>query len=163
MREHQCSPARCIPLWLQGFYSVYRELFETLATQEVAAWEESEAAVARDSQAPAAAPSFGSSGSPAAEVFAFYSSWQSFVTFKDFAWADQYNPATAPNRQVNFCRSSCARLWPVIISFVTNGFAALKNTTEMIMSLETFCLCCWLCDLNRLRNSAACRHLLAGI
>lgn len=93
------AAAHC-PRLLQGFYGVYRELFETLAQQEAAAWEDSEAAAKDSRERLAPAPSFGTSSSSAAEVFGFYSSWQSFVTFKHFAWADQYNPATAPNRQV---------------------------------------------------------------
>jgi DnaJ family protein A protein 5 len=32
-------------------------------------------------------------------VFAFYSYWLNFSTEKDFAWADQHNPAAAPNRK----------------------------------------------------------------
>jgi hypothetical protein len=78
---------------------VYSELFKALAEQELSAFEPSDAAGAKNA-APPAYPSFGSSDSASAEVFGFYRAWESFVTYKDFAWADPYNPATAPNRQV---------------------------------------------------------------
>lgn len=83
----------------QGFYGVYSELFKSLAEQELAAWEASDAAGAKGA-VPPSYPSFGASDSTAPEVFGFYSAWSSFVTNKDFAWADPYNPATAPSRQV---------------------------------------------------------------
>jgi hypothetical protein len=84
---------------LQGFYGVYSELFKALAEQELSAFATSDAAGAKNASAPAY-PGFGASGSASAEVFAFYRAWESFVTYKDFAWADPYNPAMAPNRQV---------------------------------------------------------------
>ncbi|WIA41299.1 hypothetical protein OEZ86_004902 [Tetradesmus obliquus] len=83
----------------KGFYGVYSELFKALAEQEAAAFAASDAAGAKNATAPTY-PSFGSSDSAAAEVFGFYRCWESFVTYKDFAWADPYNPAQAPNRQV---------------------------------------------------------------
>lgn len=48
-------------------------------------------------------PAFGGSDAAAAEVFAFYRCWESFVTYKHFAWAGPYNPAQAPNRYVCGC------------------------------------------------------------
>lgn len=42
----------------------------------------------------------GTSALAGPEVAAFYSSWMNYSTLKDFAWADKYNPATAPNRKV---------------------------------------------------------------
>jgi hypothetical protein len=86
-------------IFLQGFYGVYSELFKALAEQELAAFESSDAAGAKNASAPAY-PGFGASDSASPEVFGFYRAWESFVTYKDFAWADPYNPATAPNRQV---------------------------------------------------------------
>lgn len=35
-----------------------------------------------------------------ADVSAFYGTWASFSTVKDFAWADQYHTGQAPNRKV---------------------------------------------------------------
>lgn len=84
---------------VQGFYGVYSNVFSMLAEQELAAWQQTEAAGAPDATPPKFAP-FGTSDSPSADVFAFYSNWGSFVTCKEFAWADKYNPAAAPNRQV---------------------------------------------------------------
>lgn len=86
-------------LFVQGFYGVYSSVFSMLAEQELTAWQQTEAAGAPNATPPKFAP-FGSSDSPAAEVFAFYNNWGSFVTCKEFAWADLYNPAAAPNRQV---------------------------------------------------------------
>ena len=42
----------------------------------------------------------GNSSLSGPEVAAFYSSWTNYTTVKDFAWADKYNPAAAPNRKV---------------------------------------------------------------
>lgn len=47
--------------------------------------------------------SAGSSSLAGPEVAAFYSSWMNYSTLKDFAWADKYNPAAAPNRKVCKC------------------------------------------------------------
>ena len=46
---------------------------------------------------------------------AFYSVWLNYTTVKDFAWADKYNPAAAPNRKVHHplciaCRCKCCIL-----------------------------------------------------
>lgn len=46
---------------------------------------------------------------------AFYSVWLNYTTVKDFAWADKYNPAAAPNRKVQYplcvaCRRACCIL-----------------------------------------------------
>ena len=45
-------------------------------------------------------PKTGTSGTAGADVAAFYSTWLNYSTLKDFAWADKYNPAAAPNRKV---------------------------------------------------------------
>ena len=103
-----CTVSRLIVLavflHMQGFYGVYSEVFKTLAEQEVkAAAERSSNNSSSSSSAAAAAaagPGFGSSSSNAAEVFGFYNWWSSFTTAKEFTWADLYNPASAPNRQV---------------------------------------------------------------
>lgn len=34
------------------------------------------------------------------QISGFYNFWLNFSTSKAFAWADQYNPASAPNRKV---------------------------------------------------------------
>lgn len=48
---------------------------------------------------PPTRPAAGFSSAPWEEVAAFYAQWGGFATVKDFAWADQYNPASAPNRK----------------------------------------------------------------
>ena len=50
----------------------------------------------------------GNSGLLGPEVAAFYSSWMNYTTVKDFAWADKYNPAAAPNRKVSPNAASCS-------------------------------------------------------
>jgi DnaJ homolog subfamily A member 5 len=79
---------------------VYRDLFDTLGRQEVAAWEASDAAGGAAAKAPTL-PCFGGPDAAAADVHAFYSYWGNFTSYKDFSWADEYNPAAAPNRQVS--------------------------------------------------------------
>ena len=79
----------------QGFYTVYSAIFATLAEQEAAA----RARGGRGGADDAPAPGFGGSGAAWDGVLAFYAHWQGFSTAKDFAWADQYNPGSAPNRK----------------------------------------------------------------
>lgn len=43
----------------------------------------------------------GASSSDWSQISAFYSYWGAFSTAKTFAWADKYNPASAPNRKVS--------------------------------------------------------------
>ncbi|GIM08082.1 hypothetical protein Vretimale_12093, partial [Volvox reticuliferus] len=94
----------------KGFYGVYASVFAKLAKQEQEAWERRDAANAdgdddlsggggSSSSAPTF-PGFGTSLSDTATVNAFYSHWLNFTTCRNFAWADLYNPAAAPNRQV---------------------------------------------------------------
>ena len=66
----------------RGFYTVFSDLFKILGSQE------------REM------PPFGRSDAPWTDVAAFYAEWGGFATTRNFSWADQYNPATAPNRQV---------------------------------------------------------------
>lgn len=81
-----------------------------LAEQELAAWQQSEAAGDPNMAPPTFAP-FGASDSASAEVFAFYNNWGNFVTCKEFAWADLYNPAAAPNRQVGLILRVIMEYW----------------------------------------------------
>ena len=74
----------------RGFYSVYCAVFDQLKNQEVKARPKSEYRY----------PTFGSSTSPWSDVKHFYAEWGSFVTHMDFAWVQEYNPATAGNRKV---------------------------------------------------------------
>lgn len=82
----------------RGFYGVYDELFDKLAKQEAVAHERR--GDRKGKRPPGPFPRFGLSSAPWAEVSAFYSQWGGFATVKDFSWADQYNPASAPNRKV---------------------------------------------------------------
>lgn len=59
--------------------------------------------------------SAGTSALAGPEVAAFYSSWLNYSTLKDFAWADKYNPAAAPNRKV----CSCPPPFPLAASFLS--------------------------------------------
>ena len=42
----------------------------------------------------------GTSHTEWSQISTFYTHWLNFATCKAFAWADQYNPASAPNRKV---------------------------------------------------------------
>lgn len=82
----------------KGFYTVYSTVFKKLAEEERQA-----AAAQSDQQDKDTAsnlPAFGSSCLAGPQVAAFYSVWLNYTTVKDFAWADKYNPAAAPNRKV---------------------------------------------------------------
>lgn len=82
----------------KGFYTVYSTVFHKLAEEERQA-----PAAQSDQQGAESAsslPAFGNSSLSGPEVAAFYSSWTNYTTMKDFAWADKYNPAAAPNRKV---------------------------------------------------------------
>ncbi|RWS29143.1 dnaJ subfamily C member 21-like protein [Leptotrombidium deliense] len=72
-----------------GFYTVYRNVFESIANEDLPFIDEN---VAK-------APSFGNSESPYSEVHAFYSYWQSYCTARSYAWLDQYDVLSAPNRR----------------------------------------------------------------
>lgn len=74
---------------------MYSAIFATLSEQEAAA----RARGGRGGADDAPAPGFGACGAACGDVLAFYAHWQGFSTAKDFAWADQYNPGSAPNRK----------------------------------------------------------------
>jgi DnaJ family protein A protein 5 len=89
----------------RSFYSVYGALFETLGKQEAAARAARAARAAGAARAasappPLAGPAFGGAGAPWEAVATFYAEWAGFASAKDFAWADEYNPASAPDRRV---------------------------------------------------------------
>mmetsp|Transcript_24208 Transcript_24208/g.43037 ORF Transcript_24208/g.43037 Transcript_24208/m.43037 type:complete len:512 (+) Transcript_24208:6-1541(+) len=74
-----------------GFFTVYRDLFESLSRSEN---------VEVDKKNAVSRPSFGTAETEEAQVLAFYSYWSEFVTVKAFTNADLYNPADGPNRRV---------------------------------------------------------------
>ncbi len=79
---------------MQGFYTVYGKVFTDLASQEAHAAEQTRNRQTHN------APGFGNADSPWSHVSAFYQYWLYFVSDRSFAWADTYNPASAPNRKV---------------------------------------------------------------
>lgn len=75
----------------KGFYAVYEEVFNKLATEDSEYMKEDDPEI----------PSFGKSDSPYEEVVApFYGYWSGYSTRKNFAWLDKYDTRDAPNRKV---------------------------------------------------------------
>ena len=83
----------------QGFFTIYRHLFERLAHDE-------------KQYTDGPFPSFGDSSWPWLPPSkdekdrcsrTFYAYWTNFVTEKGFEWADQWNLAEAPDRKVRRC------------------------------------------------------------
>ncbi|XP_056587192.1 dnaJ homolog subfamily C member 21 [Triplophysa dalaica] len=76
----------------QGFHTVYRNLFESIAKEEI----EHSKDVEDDEDD---FPSFGDSQSDYdTAVHLFYGFWQSFCTRKNFAWKEEYDTRQATNR-----------------------------------------------------------------
>ncbi|RWS17332.1 hypothetical protein B4U79_11484 [Dinothrombium tinctorium] len=72
-----------------GFYTVYRNVFDTIAKEDLPFR-------ADDSET---VPNFGFSNSSYSDVHAFYAYWQSYCTPRDFSWLDKYDILSAPNRR----------------------------------------------------------------
>ncbi|XP_067279001.1 dnaJ homolog subfamily C member 21 [Pseudorasbora parva] len=76
----------------QGFYTVYRSLFESIVKEEM---EHSKDEEDEEDEF----PSFGDSQSDYdTVVHLFYGYWQSFCTRKNFAWKEEYDTRQASNR-----------------------------------------------------------------
>ncbi|XP_051733990.1 dnaJ homolog subfamily C member 21 isoform X2 [Ctenopharyngodon idella] len=76
----------------QGFYTVYRNLFESIVKEEMEHSKDEE-----DEEEEF--PSFGDSQSDYdTVVHLFYGYWQSFCTRKNFAWKEEYDTRQASNR-----------------------------------------------------------------
>ena len=75
-----------------GFFSVYREVFETISKEE-----NSEATDKSEIQN---RPNFGTSTSPIESVLEFYSYWSNFTTIKKFFWADKYDLRDGEQRRI---------------------------------------------------------------
>ncbi|XP_054439907.1 dnaJ homolog subfamily C member 21 [Pteronotus mesoamericanus] len=74
----------------KGFYAVYRNVFETIAKEEL------ESVLEEDGED---FPTFGDSQSDYdTVVHPFYAYWQSFCTQKNFAWKEEYDTRQASNR-----------------------------------------------------------------
>uniref|UniRef100_A0A7S1T9N4 J domain-containing protein n=1 Tax=Compsopogon caeruleus TaxID=31354 RepID=A0A7S1T9N4_9RHOD len=83
----------------QNFYSVYSGVFDTLAQEERDASRSKKDSPA-GSESCREYPAFGSSDTPWAAVREFYTVWEAFSSVKEFRWADRWNLAEAPNREV---------------------------------------------------------------
>jgi len=71
-----------------GFYAIYDNLFHNII------WGDEEI------EGEPVPPRFGTSSSEWNDVEKFYNYWSSYVTNKNFNWADEFNPNTAPSRKV---------------------------------------------------------------
>ncbi|KAI8337641.1 hypothetical protein BC941DRAFT_425822 [Chlamydoabsidia padenii] len=101
----------------QGFYTVYRSLFQKLANEEEEAYrnnpnqdDDDDSSAFGNSSVYTTLPSFGNSKTPFADndgylgygAYArdFYGAWSNFSTRKTFQWADKWRLSDAPNRYV---------------------------------------------------------------
>ncbi|KAI8089563.1 uncharacterized protein BX664DRAFT_263089 [Halteromyces radiatus] len=95
----------------QGFYTVYRQLFQKLANEEEEAYRNSPSEDdGMGSSGYTTLPSFGNSKTPFADndgylgygayVRDFYGAWSNFSTQKSFQWLDKWRLSDAPNRFV---------------------------------------------------------------
>lgn len=75
---------------LNGFYTVYRNLFYELSMKDMKYMTEEEPEI----------PTFGDSGADLEDVAVFYGYWSSYCTSMPFAWADQIDVRQAPCRWV---------------------------------------------------------------
>jgi len=75
-----------------GFYTVYREVFETLSKEENTMASEKTEIQQR--------PGFGDSTTPIEAVLEFYSYWANFTTIKKFFWADKYDLRDGEQRRI---------------------------------------------------------------
>uniref|UniRef100_A0A8C4RLE6 DnaJ homolog subfamily C member 21 n=1 Tax=Erpetoichthys calabaricus TaxID=27687 RepID=A0A8C4RLE6_ERPCA len=75
----------------KGFYTVYRNVFETIVKEELE--------ISSSNKEDEEFPSFGDSQSDYdTVVHPFYGYWQSFCTKKNFAWKEEYDTRQASNR-----------------------------------------------------------------
>lgn len=82
---------------------MYSGIFKVIAESEMHAFELHSDPDGSDPPGPF--PDFGISTSDKKTVMSFHSFWANFVTVKSFTWADEYNPASAPNRRVRTVHS----------------------------------------------------------
>lgn len=76
----------------KGFYSVYSFVFKTIV--------EEDSKFVDDSSLLDHIPHFGCSSDPYEEVKPFYDYWQSYCTFKSFAWLEKYDTRQASGRRM---------------------------------------------------------------
>lgn len=76
-----------------GFYAFYGRVFDEL-------WQEEVEAMGRKDKLAEVGASFGGSEADWETVKLFYAFWESFASAKTFAYADKWNMAEAPNREI---------------------------------------------------------------
>lgn len=98
----------------KGFYTVYRKVFETIATEEASAAafnendgqrsgseEDSSSEGPKHPGSSCSYPSFGLMNSEYSTIVApFYQFWEAFRTRKNYSWLDKYDTRFADSRQV---------------------------------------------------------------
>nr|XP_022313073.1 dnaJ homolog subfamily C member 21-like [Crassostrea virginica]XP_022313074.1 dnaJ homolog subfamily C member 21-like [Crassostrea virginica] len=77
----------------QGFYAVYRVVFELLTEEDIEFME--------DKESPQEIPGFGRSDSPYETIVKpFYDYWENYFTSKSYVWVEKYDTREAPDRRV---------------------------------------------------------------
>eukprot|EP01138_Halocafeteria_seosinensis_P006849 gb/GECG01007003.1/.p1 GENE.gb/GECG01007003.1/~~gb/GECG01007003.1/.p1 ORF type:complete len:292 (+),score=63.92 gb/GECG01007003.1/:1-876(+) len=104
----------------EGFYTVYRKLFEQIDR------EEKRYSTKRDKTA---APSFGTSTSPWSEVDRFYSYWAAYSSDMSFSWSNLYDTDDAPTRQIRRAMEATNKKF---------RSAARKERSEQVRALVKF-------------------------
>ncbi|KAI8381146.1 uncharacterized protein BYT42DRAFT_612955 [Radiomyces spectabilis] len=94
----------------QGFFTVYRKLFQKLSNEEEEAYRNDPPDDYDDQRSFTSYPSFGDSKTPYADndrylgyggyVRDFYNAWLNFSSVKSFSWMDKWRLSEAPNRYV---------------------------------------------------------------
>jgi len=85
-----------------GFYTVYRKVFEIIKGEEEKARQNNQD-LDDDTYFSVGgknAPGFGDSTTSLEKLQEFYKYWENFITFKSFSWKDIYNLNEAQNRQI---------------------------------------------------------------
>lgn len=77
------------------FYTVYRELFEVIAEEEVKRSQDPSTISYEEFKT---APTFGKSNTPILEINAFYNFWLEFSSQRNFGFADKWKLSEAPSR-----------------------------------------------------------------
>ena len=86
------------------FYAVYRKVFELIKEEEKKAYERSQLHKQEDEEEKKEKveyrkfPGFADSSIEMEDLKKFYQEWETFSTFKNFCWADEYNLKEAQNR-----------------------------------------------------------------
>jgi DnaJ family protein A protein 5 len=92
---------------VQGFFTIYGNLFARLAAEEAQFADTAYPAFGR-ADAPWAPPSKADADGAART---FYAAWTNFASEKDFAWMEMWNLAEAPDRRVRRSVVRCCGVW----------------------------------------------------